>query len=118
MVWLLVPVGAGLIWLVARSMGGGPAITHYATPAPGAIVAPGQPSPSRALQYLQRLDGAWAIYQGSKFIPGGEVAARQVLFSTLDVVAGMAATDVAKGLIAQDYAAQINAKIDAYKKSA
>lgn len=112
--WIPVVLAGGVIALIFLLKPGQAAAE---TPPPGPIVPPGQPSPVRAMTYVQRIDSALLAWRTVKLVSGPAAqAAGSVLRSTTDVVKAMAATDAAKGQITAADLAAVNAKVDSALK--
>ena len=115
MIWLIpvAVVGGVAIYLLTRDSG---AARSVYTPAPssGAAVSSGGP---RATAYLQRLNAALLAYQAVKLVGGAAAASGLAeLKGTLDVVKGMAQTDLAQRDITQTDLNSITARVEEIKK--
>lgn len=111
--WLLaVPIGAAIVYFVWPKSA---MAALWSTPPQGPIAA--SSGGSRALSYLQRLDAALFAYRAVKVV-GGTAAASALaeLRGTLDVVQGMAETDLLQRRIVQADMDAIKAKIASVRK--
>lgn len=114
MIWLAIPIGGVLAYLIFA--GGSKPV--YQTPPPGPFVPPGQPSSARADTYLNRITEAMNVFRASTIIPGVKEAALFVLRSTFDVVSVMAEADGKAGLISTGDLQKIRDRITSFKKEA